>query len=65
EEEVQKVIDAQLGNVTDQAQIDYYRSMIEDDLKFQKIAPFLQEKNTFKEGEAIDYNEFMQDSFGA
>ncbi|MDD4573980.1 MAG: trigger factor, partial [Sphaerochaeta sp.] len=65
EEEVQKVIDAQLGNVTDQAQIDYYRSMIEDDLKFQKIAPFLQEKNTFKEGEAIDYNEFMQNSFGA
>ncbi|HKM06073.1 MAG TPA: trigger factor, partial [Sphaerochaeta sp.] len=65
EEEVQKIVEAQLGSVTDEAQISYYRSMIEDDLKFQKIAPFLKEKNTFTEGEAIGYYEFMQDSFGA
>ncbi|MDY0288186.1 MAG: trigger factor [Sphaerochaeta sp.] len=63
-EEVQKVVDDQLGSVTDEAQMDYYRSMIEDELKFQKIAPFLQEKNTFTEGEAVDYYEFMQDTFG-
>lgn len=63
-EEVQKVVDDQLGSVTDEAQMDYYRTMIEDELKFQKIAPFLQEKNSFTEGEAVDYYEFMQDSFG-
>jgi len=65
EEEVQKVVGEQLASVTDEAQIAYYRTMIEDDLKFQKIAPFLQEKNTFKEGEAVEYSEFMQNSFGA
>lgn len=64
-EEVQKVVDEQLGSVTDEAQLEYYRNMIEDDLKFQQIAPFLQENNTFTEGEAVDYSEFMQDSLGA
>ena len=65
EEEVQKVIDEQLSSVTDEAQLKYYRSMLEDELKFQKIAPFLKENNTFTEGEAQDYYEFMQESFGA
>ena len=64
-EEVQKVVDEQLGSVTDEAQLDYYRSMLEDELKFQKVGPFLREKNTFLEGEAIDYSEFMQESYGA
>lgn len=64
EEEVQKVIDQQLANVTDEAQINYYRTMLEDDLKFQKIGPFLLENNTFTEGEAVDYHEFMKDSYG-
>jgi trigger factor len=63
-EEVQKVVDEQLGSVTDEAQLEYYRNMIEDDLKFQQIAPFLQENNTFTEGEAVDYSEFMQGSIG-
>ncbi|NBK24422.1 MAG: trigger factor [Spirochaetia bacterium] len=63
-EEVQRVVDEQLGSVTDEAQLEYYRNMIEDDLKFQQIAPFLQENNTFTEGEAVDYSEFMQGSIG-
>ncbi|MBI9095719.1 MAG: trigger factor [Sphaerochaeta sp.] len=65
EEELQKVVDEQLADVIDEAQMNYYRTVIEDDLKFHKIAPFLQEKNTFIEGEAVGYSEFMQDSFGA
>ncbi|MGE4453608.1 MAG: trigger factor [Sphaerochaeta sp.] len=65
EEEVNKAVEEQLGEVTDQAQRDYYRTMIEDDLRFQKIAPFLQENNTFDEGEEVAYETFMSDTYGA
>ncbi len=64
EEEVQKAVDEQLASVTDEAQINYYRSLIEDDLKFRKVVPFLQENNTFTEDEAVDYSVFMQESYG-
>jgi trigger factor len=63
--DVEKAVEEQLKDVTDEEQIKYYRTMLEDELKFQKIAPFLQESNTFIEGETIGYNEFMQDSYGA
>ncbi|MGH0054198.1 MAG: trigger factor [Sphaerochaetaceae bacterium] len=65
EEEVNKVMEEQLKEVSDQAQRDYYRTMIEDDLRFQKIAPFLQENNTFVEGEEVSYETFMSDTYGA
>ncbi len=64
EEEVQNIVSEQLASITDESQINYYRSIIEDDLKFRKVAPFLQENNTFTEGEAVDYSVFMQESFG-
>ncbi len=64
EEEVNKVVEEQLSGVTDQAQIDYYKTMIEDDLRFQKIAPFLQENNTFEEGDEVAYETFMSDTYG-
>ena len=65
EEEVNKACDEQLKDITDEAQKSYYRTMIEDDLKFQKIAPLLQEKNSFIEGDAVDYSEFMNETYGA
>jgi len=65
EEEVNKACDEQLKDITDEAQKSYYRTMIEDDLKFQKIAPFLQEKNTFVEGDVVEYSEFMNEAYGA
>ncbi len=65
EEEVNKVVEEQLKEITDQAQRDYYRTMIEDDLRFQKIAPFLQENNTFEEGEEVAYETFMSETYGA
>ncbi|MBJ2356488.1 trigger factor, partial [Sphaerochaeta sp. S2] len=65
EEELNKVVEEQLKDVTDQAQRDYYRTMIEDDLRFQKIAPFLQENNTFEEGEEVAYETFMSETYGA
>jgi trigger factor len=65
EEELNKVVEEQLKDVIDQAQLDYYRNMIEDDLRFRKIAPFLQENNTFVEGEEVAYETFMSDTYGA
>lgn len=65
EEELNKVLEEQLKDVTDQAQRDYYRTMLEDDMRFQKIAPFLQENNTFVEGDEVEYATFMSETFGA
>ncbi len=64
EEELKKVLDEQLKNVTDESQREYYTSMIEDDMRFQKIAPFLKENNTFVEGEEVAYEVFMSDTYG-
>ena len=64
EEEVDNAMDEQLKEITDQAQLDYYRTMIEDDLRFQKITPFLRENNTFVEGEEVAYETFMSETYG-
>ncbi|WP_332447511.1 trigger factor [Sphaerochaeta sp.] len=65
EEELNKVVEEQLKDVTDESQKDYYRAMIEDDMRFQKIAPFLQENNTFVEGDEVAYADFMSQTYGA
>lgn len=65
EEELNKTLEEQLKDVTDPAQRDYYKVMIEDDMRFQKIAPFLQENNTFVEGEEVAYETFMSQTYGA
>jgi len=65
EEELNKVLAEQLKDVTDESQRDYYKTMIEDDMRFQKIAPFLQENNTFTEGEEVAYDVFMSETYGA
>ena len=59
EEELNKVLAEQLKDVTDESQRDYYKTIIEDDMRFQKIAPFLQENNTFTEGDEVAYDVFM------
>ncbi|NCC13152.1 MAG: trigger factor, partial [Spirochaetia bacterium] len=65
EEELNKVLAEQLKDITDESQRDYYKTMIEDDMRFQKIAPFLQENNTFTEGEEVAYDVFMSETYGA
>ncbi|WP_245535465.1 trigger factor [Sphaerochaeta pleomorpha] len=65
EEELNKACEEQLKDITDEEQRTYYRSMIEDDMKFQKIGPFLQEKNTFVDGDVVSYSDFMDESYGA
>ncbi|WP_320127439.1 trigger factor [uncultured Sphaerochaeta sp.] len=65
EAELNKTCDEQLKEITDEEQKKYYRSMIEDDMKFQKISPFLQENNTFVDGDVVTYNDFMDESYGA
>jgi trigger factor len=65
EKELDKACDEQLKDVTDEAQRSYYRTMIEDDMKFQKIGPFLEENNTFVEGDEVSYGDFMSETYGA
>jgi trigger factor len=65
EEELNKTLEEQLKDITDSAQHDYYKAMIEDDMRFQKIAPFLEENNTFVEGEEVAYETFMSQTYGA
>ncbi len=65
EQEVNKAVEEQLKDVTDESQREYYKTMIEDDLRFQKIAPFLQENTTFEEGDAVAYEVFMNESLDA
>lgn len=65
EEELNKALEEQLKDITDESQRDYYKVMIEDDMRFQKIAPFLQENNTFVEGEEVAYEVYMSQPYGA
>ncbi|MGE4524590.1 MAG: trigger factor [Sphaerochaeta sp.] len=65
EEELNKTLEEQLKDITDPAQRDYYKAMIEDDMRFQKVASFLEENNTFVEGEEVAYETFMSQTYGA
>jgi len=65
EAEVTKVLDEQTQGVTDEEQRAYYRTMIEDEMRFAKVGPFLLENNTFKEGEKVSYATFMDGSYDA
>lgn len=64
EEELKKLADEQLGSITDEEQRSYYLTMMEDDMRFSKTGPFLLENNTFTEGEKVEYNTFMDPSYG-
>jgi len=58
-EELDKACDEQLKTVTDEEQKNYYRNMIEDDLKFHKVSEFLEKNNTFVEGEEKSFEVYM------
>ncbi|MCK9547460.1 MAG: trigger factor [Sphaerochaeta sp.] len=65
EDEVLKVLDEQASGVSDEDQLASYRTMIEDDMRFSKVGPFLLEQNTFIEGEEVPYAAFMDGSYNA
>lgn len=65
EAEVLKVLDEQAQGVSDEEQLALYRNMIEDDMRFAKVGPFLLENNTFKEGDEVSYAAFMDGSYNA
>ena len=65
EAEVLKVLDEQAQGVSDEEQLALYRTMIEDDMRFAKVGPFLLENNTFKEGDEVSYAAFMDGSYNA
>lgn len=65
EAEVTKALDEQATGITDVEQLDYYRTMIEDDLAFAQVTPFLLKNNTFKEGDQVSYAAFMDGSYNA
>lgn len=46
--------------IEDARQKEYYQLLWKEDKKMQKTVDILLEKNTFKEGEAVAYTEFMQ-----
>lgn len=60
-EDLDKACDEQLKDVTDAAQKDYYRTMIEDDMKFGKVSQFLESNNKFVQGDTINFNDYMND----
>lgn len=59
EEEYKKTCDEQLKNITDEKTKEYYENMINDDMQFKMVVPFLLENNTFKTKETKSYKEFM------
>ncbi|MFA5699104.1 MAG: trigger factor [Sphaerochaeta sp.] len=64
EEELKKLADEQLASITDEEQRAYYLQMMEDDMRFSKTGPFLLEANTFTAGDKVEYNTFMDPSYG-
>jgi len=64
EEKLNRLADEQLAGITDENQRAYYVSMMEDDMRFAKVEPFLLENNTFTEGEKVEYTTFMDPSYG-
>ncbi len=59
EEELNKEVETQLKDITDESTKNYYTEIIKDDLKTRKASDFLLEKNTFNEKEEVNYDEIM------
>lgn len=60
EEELNKEVELQLGDSSDEQTRSYYRFVIEDDLKMKKLESFLLENNKTKAGETLSYEEFIK-----
>ncbi len=65
EAEVQKALDEQAKGMSDVEQLARQRSMIEDEMRFSQVGPFLLEHNTFIEGDEVSYAAFMDGSYNA
>ncbi len=58
EDELNAECEKQLKNVNE-SEKDSYKDMIKDEMQFAKVAPFLLENNTFKDGEKKSYSEYF------
>nr|AUG44445.1 hypothetical protein [uncultured bacterium] len=58
-EELDKACEEQMKDVTDENQKTYYRTMIEDDMKFRKVSEFLTKNNTFADGPEKSFDDYM------
>jgi trigger factor len=59
EKELETEVEAQLQDITDENTRNYYKTLIEDDMKSRKLGEFLLANNTLKESETVSYEEFM------
>src|SRR5690554_638810 len=59
EKELEAEVERQLEGITDENTRNYYKSVIEGDLKTQKTYDFLLENNEFKDGEKVSYDDFL------
>lgn len=59
EKELDEAVAEQLSSIEDADQKAYYRSLIEDDMRFRKTGDFLLENNKYKEGKEVDFDTFM------
>ncbi len=59
EAEFEKACEAQLKDVTNEEQKQYYRDMIKDDMQFQQVGKYLLANNTFNEDKTISYDDFI------
>ena len=59
EEELNAEVETQLKDITDENTKNYYKMMIEEDMKTQKAGDFLLENNSFTEGKVVSYDDFM------
>ena len=59
EKELEEEFERQLEGITDEGTRNYYKSVIEDDMKTHKTYDFLLENNKFKDGKEVSYEEFF------
>ncbi len=59
ENDLEAEVETQLQEITDENTKNYYKTMIEEDMKIQKAGDFLLENNTLTVGKTVPYEEFM------
>lgn len=52
-------VEKELAQIKDEGTLNYYKSLIEDEMKMQKAIDFILEKNTFKVEKKVPYQEFI------
>ena len=59
EEELEKAEKEHLKDISDENQKKYYRTLLEEDLKFNKVSDFLEANNTFTPGEEMSFDAYV------